>query len=345
MKKICSFHLLMLLVLAIFLTGCGGGKNTSAGNIVAGVLPSGFIRGADVSWLSEMESAGYSWYNNSGTKEDLLQILKDHGLNSIRLRVWVNPSGKYATESDMISLAKRASNMGFKIMVDFHYSDTWADPGHQAVPSAWINLSFTGLKTQLYDYTKSVLTALQTAGVTPDWVQIGNETDNGMLWDIAGKASVYPDNFAALINEGYAAVKAVNSSIKVIVHISNGYKSSLYTWMFGTVLKNANYDVIGMSLYPDANNWSAYNSQCLANMNDCASTYGKEIMICEVGMSYTEASACKFFIADLMNKVYSVQGGLGVFYWEPECYNWQGYSKGAFSNSGRPTEALDAFLH
>jgi arabinogalactan endo-1,4-beta-galactosidase len=154
-------------------------------------------------------------------------------------------------------------------------------------------------------------------------------------------------NFAKLVNAGYDAVKFVSSTSKVIVHISNGYDNALFRWMFDGLKSNgAKWDVIGMSLYPTASNWSTLNAQCLANMNDMVSRYDKEVMIVEVGMSWDQASACNSFLSDLITKTKSVTNGkgLGVFYWEPESYNnWQGYTLGAFDNSGKPTVALNAF--
>jgi arabinogalactan endo-1,4-beta-galactosidase len=307
-----------------------------------------FAKGADVSWLSEMEYYNWSFYNDSGVKQDLLQILKDHGMNSIRLRVWINPSINFSNKADVVKQAVRAKNMGFRILIDFHYSDTWADPGSQTKPAAWASKSFSALKTAVYDHTYDVLNTLKASGVTPEWVQVGNETNNGMLW-ADGKASVSMSNFAALINSGYSAVKAVNSSTKVIVHLSNGYDNSLFRWMFDGLKSNgANYDVIGMSLYPTTSNWSTLNTQTLTNMNDMVSRYGKEVMITEVGMDVSSPATAKSFLTDIISKTKSVSGGkgLGVFYWEPECYgSWYAYTKGAFDSSGKPTVALDAFLN
>jgi len=132
------------------------------------------------------------------------------------------------------------------------------------------------------------------------------------------------------------------------VHISNGYDNGLFRWMFdGLKANGANWDVIGMSLYPTAANWSSYNSQCLANMNDMITRYNKPVMICEVGMPANDPSTCLSFLMDLINKTKSVadNNGLGVFYWEPEAYNWQGYGLGAFDNTGKPTIAMNAFAN
>ncbi len=320
--------------------GGGGGGTTPPVNT------SSLMRGADISWLTQMENSSIKFYNAAGVQEDCIKILKDLGVNAIRLRVWVNPTGGWCNTADVVAKAARAKNMGMKILVDFHYSDSWADPGKQTKPAAWASQSLAALQTSVYDHTLSVLTALKSAGITPEWVQVGNETNDGMLWP-DGKASVNMANFAALVNAGYNAVKASDASIKVMVHVSNGYDNSLFRWMFdGLKNNNAKFDVIGMSLYPSATNWASYNTQCLANMNDMVARYNKEVMVCEVGMPVADATACNNFLADLLAKTASVSGnkGLGVFYWEPESYNgWQGYQLGAFDNSGKPTVALNAF--
>lgn len=310
------------------------------------VVTSSFAKGADVSWLTQMEAGAIKFYNNSGTEQECMALLKNIGMNSIRLRAWVNPSGGWNSTTDVVAKAIRAKNLGMKIMLDIHYSDTWADPGHQTKPVAWASQNIAALQTSVYNYTLDLMNALKTNGVTPDWVQVGNETNDGMLWP-EGKASTSMANFASLINSGYDAVKAVSSTSKVIVHISNGYDNSLFRWMFDGLTSNgAKWDITGMSLYPTSANWSSLNTQCLANMNDMVSRYNKDVMICEVGMSWDQPTACNSFLADLITKTKSVSNsrGLGVFYWEPECYNnWQGYSLGAFDNSGKATVALNAF--
>jgi arabinogalactan endo-1,4-beta-galactosidase len=305
-----------------------------------------FAKGADVSWLTQMEANGIKFYNSSGTEQDCMLILKNLGMNALRLRVWVNPSNGWCNTADVVAKAVRAKNLGFKIMIDFHYSDTWADPGHQTKPSAWASQDFATLQTSVYNHTTTVLNALKTNGVTPAWVQAGNETNDGMLWP-DGKASVNMSNFAALVNAAYNAVKSVDTSIKVIVHISNGFDNSLFRWIFdGLTANGAKWDIIGMSLYPGTANWSTLNAQCFSNMDDMVARYNKDVMICEAGMSWDQAAVCNSFLTDLIAKTKSVTGGrgLGVFYWEPESYNnWQGYTLGAFDNSGKPTVALNAF--
>jgi arabinogalactan endo-1,4-beta-galactosidase len=303
-----------------------------------------FASGADIGWLSQMEASGYVFYNDSGVQENCMQILKEHGINSLRFRVWVNPTGGWCGKKDVATMVHRADSMGFRVMIDFHYSDTWADPGSQTKPVAWENDSLSQLLTDIYNHTYTVLDTIKSLGITPEWVQVGNETNNGMLWP-DGKASASMANFAAMVTSGYNAIKAIDSTIKVIVHVSNGYNSSTFKWIFDGLKSNGGkWDVIGMSLYPSTTDWSTKNAQCLSNISYMQSRYGSEVMICEVGMTYTATYACNAFLLDLIAKVKSVSG-LGVFYWEPECYNWNSYLMGAWDpTTKKPTIALDAFL-
>jgi len=343
MKKICFITLLFITTII----SCS--KNSASHNPHNPSDTTGntsFAKGADISWLTEMEANGYKFYNRDGKQGDCYQVMKDEGMNSIRLRAWVNPTAGWCNTADVVAKAKRAKAAGMRIMIDFHYSDWWADPGKQNKPAAWSSLSFSDLTNAVSDYTKHVMDTLKSNGIVPGWVQVGNDTNDGMLWE-DGRASTNMGNFAALVNAGYDAVKSVSDTTKVIVHISNGFDNTLFRWVFDGLKNNgAKWDVIGMSLYPSSANWQTLNVQCLANMNDMVSRYKTPVMVCEVGMPWTDSVACKSFLTDLITKTRSVanNNGLGVFYWEPECYNnWQNYTLGAFDNSGKPTVALEAF--
>ena len=307
-----------------------------------------FAKGADISWVTQMEASGVKFYNKSGQQQDLFALMKSLGFNSIRLRAWVNPSDGWCNTADLLKKALRAKTAGMKVLIDFHYSDSWADPGKQPKPTAWAPLAFPALVTALHDYTVQVMDTLKTNGVTPDWVQVGNEVSDGMLWE-DGRASTHMANFAALIQAGYTAVKSVSSSTKVIVHLANGYDNSLFEYIFdGLKTNGAQWDIIGMSLYPSysstPNNWQTVNTQCLSNINTLVSRYSTPVMLVEVGMPESSPSTARDFLTDIITKVNGVGGGngLGVFYWEPEAYNWN-YSLGAFDGTGKPTIALDAF--
>lgn len=337
--------MLLLLIISCSNKGSTPAPHTDPPAYKAPVVSSTFAKGADISWVTQMESAGVKFYDKNGTQQDLFALMKSLGMNAIRLRAWVNPTDGWCNTADVLAKAQRAKAAGMKIMIDFHYSDSWADPGKQPKPAAWISLDFATLTKTLHDYTVSVMTTLKTNGITPDWVQVGNETNDGMLWE-DGRASKNMANFAALIKAGYAAVKEVSSTSKVIVHISNGYDNSLFRWMFdGLKANGAQWDIIGMSLYPSTSNWTDYDTKCLANINDMVSRYSTPCMVVEVGMEAGAPNTARDFLSDIITKVNSVANGngLGVFYWEPEAYNWQGYGLGAFDNNGKPTTALDAF--
>lgn len=337
-----SIQRIMLIVVCWFLISC----NTKNAIQQTAISNDGIAKGADIGWLSEMESKGVRFYNADGLPQDCIDILQQLGVNAIRLRVWVNPIAGWCGKQDVINQAVRASQKGLRIFLDFHYSDSWADPGKQNKPLAWKMLSFPALSNALETHTRDVLTALKIKNVQPEWVQIGNEINDGLLWE-EGRASKNMPQCAALVKIGCAVVKEVFPQAKTVVHISNGYDNSLFRWLLDGLTQNGvTWDVIGMSLYPSVNDWQTKNEQCLINMQDMITRYGKEIMIAEVGMSADQPIVCKQFLTDLLGKVRALPNkkGLGVFYWEPECYNkWQGYGLGAFDDAGKPTVALDAF--
>jgi len=347
MKNVLSVYCLIFLLSTISCSNKGGSPTPVPipPKYVPPVVVTSFAKGADVSWVTQMESSGYKFYNAAGTQQDLFVLMKSLGFNSIRLRAWVNPTDGWCNTADLVAKAVRAKSAGMKILIDFHYSDTWADPGHQAKPAAWTALDFPTLVTTLGTYTTSVMNTLKSNGITPDWVQVGNETNDGMLWE-DGRASTHMANFAALVEIGYQAVKAVSTTTKVIVHISNGFDNNLFRYMFdGLKANGAHWDIIGMSLYPSTTNYTTLDAQCLSNINDMVSRYSTPCMVVEVGMDASDPSDSRAFLTDLITKVNSVSNsnGLGVFYWEPEAYNWQSYGLGAFDANGKPTAALDAF--
>ncbi|MCM1319425.1 MAG: arabinogalactan endo-1,4-beta-galactosidase [Muribaculaceae bacterium] len=304
------------------------------------------VKGADVSWLTEMEAQGIRFYNDNGTEQDCLHILQSKGINTIRLRVWVNPPNNYCGLQDVLVKAKRAQQLGMDLMIDFHYSDDWADPSKQTIPAAWQGMNLNELCQAVSAHTTDFLTALKNEGVTVKWVQVGNETGNGMLWPY-GQADKNPAGYASLVNSGYDAVKGVYPDAKVIIHLQNGQDQSLFTWLFD-ILKNngARYDVIGMSLYPEPINYTAMLNSCRANMVSCISRYDKDVILCEVGMGNSYVNECADFLRGCLNLANSIADNrfLGVLYWEPEVYNdWNGYKKGAFTSQGRPGKQLDPF--
>ncbi|QBN20646.1 arabinogalactan endo-1,4-beta-galactosidase [Flavobacterium nackdongense] len=352
MKITVRFRFVLVAIVTLLFMACSGAQTTEpTPEPIPPPASFAFSKGADVGWLPQMEATGYKFYDTDGTAKDCLQLLKDRGINTIRLRVFVNPSNDKASghcsPAETVVMAVRAQKMGMRIMIDFHYSDTWADPAHQTKPAAWTNHSFAELQNDVYKHTFDVLTALKTAGVTPEWVQVGNEIPGGMLWP-EGKSSNF-SQLAQLLNKGYEATKAVNSNIKVIVHVDEGNNNAKFRWFFDSAKANSvKYDVIGLSYYPY---WikSDYTATILDlenNLKDMVSSYGKEVMVVEVGGDYTLVQNTKDMLVAVLKAVKSVPDnkGLGVIYWEPEGEkSWSGYQLNAWQSNGKPSPALDAF--
>jgi arabinogalactan endo-1,4-beta-galactosidase len=246
-------------------------------------------------------------------------------------------------------MAIRAKELGMRVMIDFHYSDTWADPGNQTKPAAWANCTFAALKDSVYQHTYDVLSALKTAGVTPEWVQIGNEIPSGMLWPEGSYTNF--GQLSALVNKGYDATKDIDSNIKVIVHIDKGNDNSRFRWFFDLAVANGmKFDVIGASYYPYwlGSDYTATINDLETNLNDMVTRYDKDVMVVEVGGDYTLVQNTQ----DMLNQVISIvrgipgQRGLGVIYWEPEgAKSWSNYQLNCWQNNGKPSTALDAFLN
>lgn len=305
-------------------------------------------KGADVSWMTEMEANGYSWKDNSGTTKELLPLLKEYQLNAIRLRVWVNPevtdANGWCDIEDVLIKAKLAQVNNMDILLSIHYSDYWADPGKQHKPTAWKDKSVDELEDAIRKHTSDILNALGNEGIIPKWVQIGNETNNGFLWE-TGKASTNGfENYARFINAGSSAVKSFNATIKTVVHLANADDNELYKWNIGGLIDNgANFDVIAMSLYPDEDNWQIKVENSYANMLDMKTRFNKEVMIAEVGFSSDKPAKAFQFLTYIIEKTKQAKG-LGVFYWEPIAHNnWASYGKGAWDSDGSPSLAMDAF--
>ncbi len=303
-----------------------------------------FAKGADVSWLTQMEAEGAKFYTPGGQEMECMKLLRDEcEVNSIRLRVWVNPAEGWNNVDDVLIKARRANALGLRVMIDFHFSDTWADPGNQITPAAWASLDLNGLKSAMTDHINDMLGKLKRYDIEPEWVQIGNETRGGMMYPLGE----YTGGFTDLVNAGYDAVKSVFPQSKVIIHIDSGNRWDLYERIFGTLKsKGGRYDMIGVSLYPEADTWKSMAEALLANISAAAGTYGKPVMICEIGMPYDQAEICNELMTYLVEECgkLGMDKACGIFYWEPQAspgYNG-GYNKGCFVD-GAPTEALDAF--
>lgn len=318
------------------------------------------IRGADLSWLTEQEQMGVVFHDSLGQAQECMALLKDYGMTAVRLRVWVNHStGGWCNKEDVVIKAKRAAVLGLHVMIDFHYSDDFADPSKQVTPAAWTSYSIDELKTAVATHTTDVLTALQQEGVTPDWIQIGNETRCGMLWptgQLWDKSGDLPNgwkNYASLTTAGYDAAKAIFPEATVIVHIDNAYENN--NWFFRKLKQNGGkFDAIGLSHYPmTKTDWQEMNKLAANNIKLLHGEFNCPIIMAEVGTlaASNQVPTAVKVIADLRSRLDTLDYFQGYFYWEPQCYGgwkpaeyktkgWGAYNMGAFTSSGQPNAAL-----
>lgn len=308
-----------------------------------------FWLGADISGTTALEAHGGQLFNAQGEKRENTQLMKDYGLNAVRLRVWVNPKDGFCNKEDVLVMAKRAKAHDMAIMIDFHYSDWWADPAKQNIPEAWKELDYKQMKKALAKHTRETLQLLKDNDIDVKWVQVGNETTHGFLWDM-GRAEKNMKQYAGLSDAGYAAVKKVYPKAICIVHLDGGCDIKRYHFIFnGLKQYKSRYDMIGLSVYPywDIEAGLTKSDQetldkAIANICQLYQEYGKELMIVETGYNADEPEKGKKFLSDLIEaSVNQAEGHCkGVFYWAPELEGH--YKLGAFRNH-RPTVIMDAY--
>lgn len=313
-----------------------------------------FVKGMDLSTLLELERCGAKYYDN-GEERDLLAIMKSYDVDTIRIRLWNDPWSETgesygAGENDLktsLEIAKRVTAAGFGVLLNFHYSDFWADPGKQIKPKAWADYGVKELEQAVYDYTLESMQTFLDAGVNITMVQVGNELSNGLLWP-EGKVPNY-DNIATFVNAGIRAVRKADATIPVMIHLDNGGNNALYReWFDNFTKRGEDFEIIGLSYYPF---WHGSLQMLNDNMNDIAERYGKDLVIAEVSMGYTMEDYKNYeklsdeerkgyatrpalvekieypmtkqgqydFMEDFLNRISHSKGGKGkgFFYWEP----------------------------
>ena len=345
---ICSNmkRILFVLCTAIALTSCYYKTDAPRGS---------WAKGADISWLSEMEHDGMFDY-------DCIEQLRGMGMNAVRLRVWVNHKTGWSNKDDMLSLAERAAKAGQRLMIDFHYSDFFADPHQQTIPEAWKDYNYETLLEAVREHTLDVLYALKEKGIRPEWVQIGNETPNGMLWPIGkvnGEEGAW-DQYAGFTAMGYKAAKEAFPDITVIVHVDNAYERRDWFWK-SMKAHGGEWDMIGLSHYPmmsawnGGKTWQEMNELAEANIRHLISEWHCPVMICEVG-TFANMPLSAEVMADFVNRIESIDSCAGIFYWEPEVYGgwrpaeyiplgWGSYNMGAFTPDGQPDEVMEIIFN
>ena len=313
-----------------------------------------FVKGMDLSTLLELERCGAKYYDN-GEERDLLAIMKSYDVDTIRIRLWNDPWSETgesygAGENDLktsLEIAKRVTAAGFGVLLNFHYSDFWADPGKQIKPKAWADYGVKELEQAVYDYTLESMRTFLDAGVNITMVQVGNELSNGLLWP-EGKVPNY-DNIATFVNAGIRAVRKADAAIPVMIHLDNGGNNALYReWFDNFTKRGEDFEIIGLSYYPF---WHGSLQMLNDNMNDIAERYGKDLVIAEVSMGYTMEDYKNYeklsdeerkgyatrpalvekieypmtkqgqydFMEDFLNRISHIKGGKGkgFFYWAP----------------------------
>jgi arabinogalactan endo-1,4-beta-galactosidase len=293
-----------------------------------------FIRAADLSFLPEIEAEGTT-FTHDGIAEDALTTLKNEGCNTVRIRLWKNPSGAHSGLAEVKTLAQRAKNAGLKVWITVHYSDTWADPGNQAKPVAWSSLSLAELKTAVASYTTEVVDEIH-----PDIIQIGNETNDGFLFP-TGKLSTNEAQYLELVQAATSAVRAASSSTKIMLHFAGITGSD---WFFSKTAA-VDYDYIGLSYYPV---WHGKNLSELQNtVNALSAAHNKKVIIAETAYPFTlgwndwtnnivgleeqlipaypaTADGQKNFLAAIKTMLQQTDNGIGFCYWGGEWISFRG---------------------
>lgn len=295
-----------------------------------------FVKGMDLSTLAELEKCGAKYYDG-GAEMDILDIMKKYDVDTIRIRLWNDPWSETgesygAGENDLaasLAIAQKVTEAGFGVLLNFHYSDFWADPGKQIKPKAWADYGVAELEQAVYDFTLETMRTFLEAGVNITMVQVGNELSNGLLWP-EGKVPNY-DNIATFVNAGIRAVRKADAEyqarvqageakvlgvrgqklakIPVMIHLDNGGNNALYREWFDNFMKRGEeFEIIGLSYYPF---WHGTLQMLNDNMNDIAERYGKELVIAEVSMGYTMEDYKKYEqLSDEERKGYATRPAL-----------------------------------
>jgi len=339
-------------------------------------IPPAFWYGVDASFLPQLEAAGAHFFAGSnitdGTAQDALAIFAAHGVNSVRLRVWVNPADGHNGTAETLALARRIHALDMALLLDLHYSDTWADPGHQAKPAAWMDMDGAELETAVYTYTFNLITAFKAQGTLPHIVQIGNEISPGFLWNEGRVGDGYENNwpqFAALLQAGIAGVQDAlepADRVQIMLHLDAGGNNAVCRWFLDNLqAQGVTFDVLGLTYYPW---WQGSLDDLAANLQDLSRRYPQEIVLVETAYPWTldwqddthnlvglaeqllpgypaTPAGQAAFLRDVLAIVRAAPQGKGMYYWAPEAIVAPGFGSfwenvALFDSNGHALPAL-----
>lgn len=313
-----------------------------------------FAVGADISWYPQMLKSGFVFRDQQGQEKDLFTILKSYGMDTIRLRTWVNPSDDphsgCCSAKETLELALKCKEAGFRLMLNFHYSDSWCDPGKQRIPAAWLNLKFYNLVQQLYDYTHETMTLFKTNNVNFEWVQVGNETNPGMLLPMGSIENF--DKLTVLYNAGYDAVKAVSPDAKAMIHLAEiNVLPPIINYFENLNKYGCRYDMMGFSIYPYFAKQFQNQSykDCIKaferGLKEIPKRFGKDIMLVEIGGEDDKEDESYQLFSDVIKEMSRRPECKGIILWEPQGARvWSKYELSSWRADGCPSNALNA-LH
>ncbi|WP_183557558.1 glycoside hydrolase family 53 protein [Mucilaginibacter sp. SP1R1] len=312
MKLKISFSGLVCLAAGLLAMGALSAYKLPSGN--AGPTKFKQIVGADISFIPQLESEGKKFYDK-GVSKDPFAILKDHGFNYVRLRIFNDPKADsgysakgYCGLEDTKKMALRIKAAGMGFLLDFHYSDTWADPGKQYKPAAWKNLNNQQLRDSIKAFTRLVLQELKKQGTLPDMVQVGNEINHGILWPDGRLKNL--DTLAGFLKAGISGVRMESSKIRIMLHIACGGQNAESRYFIDNMLKRGvSFDIIGESYYPE---WHGTPDSLKNNLTDLTARYKQDVMVAEYSQHKREVNDIALSLPG--NKV------KGSFIWEP--FSW-----------------------
>ena len=292
------------------------------------------IYGIDLGWASQLETMGYRWLNEAGEETDILTASKELGVNAVRLRIFVNPpEGAFWQKAEdeicmlgfcdavnVLKMSKRVKEQGMKLMVGFHYSNHFADPEHQDIPREWKNDTDIQLEKRVAGHTREVLKLFAQQGVSPDWVQVGNEVNNGIMWP-RGSLKDAPEQLVRFLNAGYDAVKEVFPQCQVITHLAEVLNTELCGRFLDNFFENSGRtDILGFSYYPYWQRFESDKDMLSKKLKEYSGKYQKPVMIAEVGGLEHDDEGSYNIVSDCVGAMMEQEGQeeRAVFYWEPE---------------------------